>query len=86
MGRVLRMSQAQTTETGDPIPGFSSFGGYTGHLWHGRKCVKVCMDCPDKAQADAWVMAQGFVASHTLCPKCYYKRMATLTGDHSDDD
>ena len=30
----------------------------------------VCAWCSDKKEADAWCLAQGLVATHSICPTC----------------
>lgn len=80
------MNTPTTNETGDTFPGFSSFLGFTDKPCNGKRCARVCMDCPDKTQADTWAKAHGYSVTHTYCPACYYKRMNQLTGDHSDDE
>jgi hypothetical protein len=46
-----------------------------------KLCVRICMDCPDKAEADALALTEGLQMSHTICPQCYQKQQAARMGE-----
>ena len=41
--------------------------------------IRICMKCPDKAEAEAMAAAAGAGMSHGLCPACFEKTMREIS-------
>lgn len=64
-----------TTDLMAPLP--KAWLGYGGFCSRGV-VVRICAECPSKAEAERQVREAGMVASHGLCPGCYAAALRRL--------